>query len=261
MGDRFNGKVAVITGSGRGIGRAAAGLLASEGAKVVINDVDEAPAAEAAAEIRSSGGQAASCVADIRKPEEAQRLMDFAVETYGSLDIVINNAGLTRDAMIHKISDEQWDLVMDINLRGAFNCTRAAARHMMREGCNGRIVYVSSVSGLMGNVGQINYASAKAGLVGMTKSVAKEWARFGITVNCVAYGMVDTRLAQEKEGSEDVMGEKVGIPKKIRDKFLQDAGGKLISVEEAAKPVVFLVSEDASAITGNIINISRGWYM
>jgi 3-oxoacyl-[acyl-carrier protein] reductase len=258
---RFADKVAVVTGSGRGIGKTIARLLAEEGGKVIVNDIDALPAEETVEAIIRKGGQASYCLADITKPEEAQKVVDHAVRTYGKLDILINNAGLTRDALIHKMTDKQWDLVVEINLRGAFNMTRAAAKYMMREECKGRVVYVSSVSGLMGNIGQINYASAKAGLIGMTKSVAREWARFGITVNCVAYGMVDTRLAQEKEGSKEIMGEKVGIPKKIRDRFLEEAGGKLITPEEAAKPVIFLVSEDAAAITGNVINISRGWYI
>lgn len=258
---RFTEKVVVITGSGRGIGQAMARMFGREGAQVVVNDVDAAPAEETAQAIVRGGGMAAACVADVTKPAEAQVLMDTAVERFGKLDILVNNAGLTRDALIHKMTDFQWDLVVDINLRGAFNCTRAAAKYMMRPNHNGRIIYVSSVSGLMGNPGQINYSAAKAALVGMTKTVAREWMRFGVNVNCVAYGLVDTRLSREKEAAEEVLGEKVGIPKKIRDQFLAQAGGALLTPEQGAAPVLFLASEEAFGITGNVINVSRGLYM
>jgi NAD(P)-dependent dehydrogenase (short-subunit alcohol dehydrogenase family) len=159
------------------------------------------------------------------------------------------------------MTDKQWNIVIDINLTSSFYCTSSAAKYMMIPEHNGRVIYISSVSGLMGNIGQINYSAAKAGLVGMVKTIAKEWARYGITANAVAYGLVDTRLAGEKEISEEVRGEKVGIPKKIRDQFLTRMGGKLILPEQAAAPVLFLASEEASAITGNIINVSQGMYM
>jgi len=258
---RFQGKAVVITGSGRGIGQAMAKMFAREGAMVTVNDIDAAPAEETVQAIRTEGGTAIACVADVTKPDEAQRIMDVTVEKFGKLDILVNNAGLTRDNMIHKMTDRQWDIVIDINLRGAFNCTRAAAKYMLIPNHNGRVIYVSSVSGLMGNIGQINYSAAKAGLIGMTKTVAKEWARYGITANAVAYGLVDTRLAGEKETAEEVMGEKVGIPKKIRDQFLAGMGGALLTPEQAAAPVLFLASEDAAGITGNILNVSRGLYI
>jgi len=139
--------------------------------------------------------------------------MDTAVEKFGKLDILVNNAGITRDAMIHKITDAQWDIVVDIFLRGAFNCIRAASKYMIKEGHNGSIINTSSAVWLMGNIGQINYASAKAGLIGMSKTVAKEWARFGVNCNAVAWGIVDTRLTREKEAGGEVAGEKLGIPK------------------------------------------------
>ncbi len=258
---QLDGKVAVITGSGRGIGKAIASLFAQEGASVVINDIDSAPAEEAVKEIEATCGKAAACVANITKADEAGKLMDIAAEKFGKLDILVNNAGLTRDALIHKMTDAQWDSCVNIMLKGSFNCVRAASKYMMKEGHNGRIINISSIAGLIGNIGQINYSSAKAGLIGMTKTVAKEWQRFGVTCNAVAYGIVDTRLTMEKEMGEEVEGEKIGVPKKVRDVMVQQAGGAIMYPEDAAKPVLFLASDDARFITGNVINVSAGLYM
>lgn len=258
---KLDGKVAVITGSGRGIGKAMATLFAQEGASVVINDIDAAPAEETAKEIKAKGGKAVACVADITKPEEAQKLMDAAGTNFGKLDILVNNAGLTRDALINRMTDQQWDICVNISLKGTFNCIRASSKYMMKEGHNGRIINVSSVAGLMGNIGQINYSAAKAGIIGLTKTVAKEWQRFGITCNAVAYGIVQTRLTGEKETAEEVAGEKVGIPKKVRDAMLAQAGGAVMTPEDAAKPVLFLASEDARFITGQTLNVSAGMYI
>ncbi len=258
---RLDGKVAVITGSGRGIGKAIAILFAKEGAAVVVNDIDAAPAQETVTEIQSFGGKAVVCVADITKAEEAQKLIDTAGEKFGKLDILVNNAGITRDALIPRMTDTEWDTCINVNLKGTFNCIRAAAKYMMKEGHNGRIINITSVAGLMGNVGQINYSAAKAGIIGLTKTVAKEWARYGITCNAVAFGFVDTRLTREKETGEEVMGEKVGIPKKVRDMIIAQIGGKIMTPEDAAKPVLFLASEDAAFITGSVLNVTAGMYM
>lgn len=258
---KLDGKVAVITGSGRGIGKATAMLFAQEGAHVIVNDVDSIPADETVKQIEAKGGKAVACVAEITKPEQAQKLMDTAVERFAKIDILVNNAGITRDALIHKMTDAQWDICIDICLKGTFNCIRAAAKYMMKEHHNGRIVNISSVAGLMGNIGQINYSSAKAGLIGLTKTVAKEWQRFGITCNAVAYGLVDTRLTKEKEMGSEVAGEKVGVPKKIRDAMVQQAAGAIMQPEDAAKPILFLASDDAQFITGNVLNVSAGLYM
>lgn len=258
---KLDDKVAVITGSGRGIGKAIAILFAKEGAAVVVNDIDAAPAQETVTEIQSFGGKVVACVADITKAEEAQKLIDTAGERFGELDILVNNAGITRDALIPRMTDAEWDTCININLKGTFNCIRAASRYMMKEGHNGRIINITSVAGLMGNVGQINYSAAKAGIVGLTKTVAKEWARYGITCNAVAYGFVDTRLTREKETGEVVMGEKVGIPKKIRDVIIMQLAGKVMTPDDAAKPVLFLASEDAAFVTGNVLNVSAGMYM
>lgn len=258
---RLDDKVAVITGSGRGIGKAIASLFAKEGAAVVINDIDDLPVQETVREIQASGGKVAACVADITKAEEAQRLIDTAGEKFGRLDILVNNAGITRDALIPRMTDAEWDTCININLKGTFNCIRAASKYMMKEGHQGRIINVMSVAGLMGNVGQINYAAAKAGIMGLTKTVAREWARYGVTCNAVAYGFVDTRLTREKETGEEVMGEKVGIPKKIRDAMVMQLGGKVMTPQDAARPVLFLASDDAAFISGHILNVSAGMYM
>lgn len=258
---RFTGKVAVVTGSGRGIGRAEAMQLAAEGAAVIINDIDTDPMAKVVREIESAGGRAFGVAGDVTKAEDAQKIVDAAVEKFGSLDILINNAGLTRDNLIARMTDAQWDLVVDISLRGTFNCTRASAKHFMKRDRAGRIVNTSSVAGLFGNIGQVNYAAAKAGIVGLTKTVAKEWQRYNVTCNAVAFGLVDTRLTREKETGDVVSGEKVGIPKKIRDDMLEKAAGQNMAPEDAAKPVLFLASDDAKFITGQVLNISAGLFI
>lgn len=257
---KLDGKVAVITGAARGIGKADAILFAREGAAVLVSDIDAGPLEEVVKEIRAAGGKAEACAGDVTKPEDCQKMMDTAVEKFGKLDILVNNAGLTRDALIHKMTDSQWDICVDISLKGTFNCIRAASKYMMKEGHNGRIINVASVAGLMGNVGQINYAAAKSGLIGLTKTVAREWGRFGITCNVVAYGFVDTRLTREKEAQQEVVaGEPVGIPKKVRDMVLLQV--KPMLPEDAAKPVLFLASDDAAFITGQVLNVSAGMYM
>jgi len=258
---KLDGKVAVITGSGRGIGKAIASLFAKEGAAVIINDIDEAPAQEVAREIHASGGKAAVCVGDVTKAEEAQKIIETAGEKFGKLDILVNNAGITRDNLIPRMTDAEWNICIDISLKGAFNCIRAASKYMMKGGHGGRIINITSVVGLMGNVGQINYCAAKAGIVGLTKAVAREWARYGVTCNAVAFGFVDTRLTREKETGEEAFGQKVGIPKKARDMWLSQLAGKIITPEDAAKPVLFLASEDATFITGHVLNVTAGLYM
>jgi 3-oxoacyl-[acyl-carrier protein] reductase len=257
---KLDGKVAVITGAARGIGRADALLFAKEGAAVFLSDIDQAPLMDVVKEIKAAGGKAEACAGDVTKLEDCQKMMDMAVEKFGKLDILVNNAGLTRDALIHKMTDAQWDLCVDISLKGTFNCIRAASKYMMKREHNGRIINVASVAGLMGNIGQINYAAAKSGLIGLTKTVAREWGRFGITCNVVAYGFVDTRLTREKEAQqEEVGGELVGIPKKVRDMVLLQV--KPMTPEDAAKPVLFLASDDAAFITGQVLNVSSGMYM
>jgi 3-oxoacyl-[acyl-carrier protein] reductase len=257
---RLDGKVAVITGAARGIGKADAMLFAKEGAAVFVSDIDEAPLMEVVKEIQAAGGKADGCAGDVRSPQDCGRIMDKAAEKFGRIEILVNNAGLTRDALIARMTDAQWDMCVDISLKGTFNCIRAASKYMMKTGHNGRIINVASVAGLMGNIGQINYSAAKSGLIGLSKTVAREWGRFGVTCNVIAYGFVDTRLTKEKETQqEEVAGEAVGIPKKVRDMMLLQV--KPMTPEDAAKPVLFLASDDAAFITGQVLNVSSGIYM
>ncbi len=258
---KLDGKVAVITGSARGIGKADALLLAKEGASVVISDIDKDVLVETAKEIEAAGGKVAWCVADVTKPEDTDRLMDTAVEKFGDLNILVNNAGLSRDSLIHRMTDAQWDICINIILKGTFNCIRSAAKYLRKRGHGGKIINISSVMGLMGNIGQINYAAAKAGVIGITKTVAKEWATFGVTCNAIAYGFVHTRLTAEREAGEEVSGEKVGIPKRVRDRMLQEISGQVMSAEDAARLVLFFASADSDYITGHVLNASAGIYI
>jgi 3-oxoacyl-[acyl-carrier protein] reductase len=205
MTKKLEGKVALVTGAGRGIGRAIALKLASEGARVVVNDLDDAPAAEAVAAIRAAGGEAVACAGSVAAPDFAERFIGTAIEKYKGLDIIVNNAGYTWDNVIQKMTDEQWYAMIDVHLTAPFRILRAAqpvirslakaeadsARRTVRK-----IVNISSMAGLFGNAGQANYSTAKAGIVGMTMTLAKEWGRMNTTVNCVAYGFIKTRLTE-----------------------------------------------------------------
>ena len=257
---KLDGKVAVITGAGRGIGMADAELFAKEGASVVVSDIDSGPLEEVVAAVKSAGGKIVGMAADVTKPGDCQKLMDLAAEKFGKIDILVNNAGITRDALIHKMTDAQWDSSVDISLKGTFNCIRAASKYFMKENHGGTIINIASLAGVMGNIGQVNYSAAKAGLIGLTKTVAKEWQRWGVTCNCIAYGFVDSRLtrAKEEQGVE-VEGEALGIPKKVRDIMLLQV--KPMTPEDAAKPVLFLASDDAKFISGQVLNVSGGLYM
>jgi len=263
---RLEGRVAVVTGSGRGIGKETARIFAREGASVVINDVDETVASEAVKDIEAAGGKATYCVADIRQLEEAKKLMKTAVDEFGKLDILVNNAGLARDNLAGRMSEEQWQLVIDINLTGAFNCIRAASKYMMKKGHGGRVINISSVVGLAGNMGQINYAASKAGIIGMTKTLAKEWMRYGVTVNAVAFGGVDTRFTAVKDTSEEAFGEKTGIPGKAREGMVermetQTIFGGMTTPEQAAQCIYLLALPEAEFVTGNVLNATGGLYM
>ena len=253
MNGRLDGKAAVVTGAGRGIGKACSELFAREGAAVVVTDIDSKPLDEVVKEIQSAGGKAIGVVGDITKPEDSQKIMDKAVESFHKLDILVNNAGIPMDAMIHKMTDNQWDLCVSVNLTGAFNCIRAAAKYMRQENHDGRIINITSHVGLTGDIGRINYCAAKAGVVGLTKAVAKEWARYGITCNAIAYGFVDTRLTKAKEEQQEVVaGIELGIPKQARDIVLTQL--KPMLPEEASKSILLLASDEAAQINGQVLS-------
>ena len=242
-------QVAVVTGATRGIGRAIALRLAQDGFDVVINyRGDQGPADELVSEIESAGGRAHAIKADITNADDVASLIEGTIERFGKIDVLVNNAGITRDTLIMRMSEEDWDDVLTTNLKGAFLCSKAAIRPMMRQR-SGSIVNLSSVIGLVGNPGQANYAAAKAGLIGMTKSLAKEVGSRGIRVNAVAPGFIDTRLT-------DILPENLKESAKE-----QTALKRLGTVDEVAGAVSFLVSPSASYITGNVLSVDGGLFM
>ncbi len=240
----LSGKSAVVTGSARGLGRGIAEKLAQLGAQVVISDVNAEGAEQAAAEIRTQGYLVDVFAANVADKDQAHALIQFAIEKYGKLDILVNNAGINRDAMLHKMSMEQWDSVIAVNLTGVFNCLQPAAQHM-RERQTGRIINISSAS-WMGNVGQANYAAAKAGVVGLTKTAARELAKFNITCNAICPGFIETDMTR-------------GVPPKVWDLMVSKIPlGRAGQPEDVANCIAFLASDQAAYITAEIINVGGG---
>jgi 3-oxoacyl-[acyl-carrier protein] reductase len=246
---RLANKVAVVTGGSRGIGRGIVLKLASEGARVVVNyRANSAAADEVVALVEGQGGEAISVQADVGQMADAQRLIKAAVSAYGRLDILVNNAGTTRDMLIMLMKEEDWDLVLNTNLKSAFNCCKVAARTMMKKRY-GRIINITSVSGLAGQAGQTNYSASKAGLVGFTKALAKELGPRSITVNAVAPGFVYTDLTAD-------------LPQEMRDLALEMTPlGRFGTPEDMANAVVFLASDEASFITGQVLSVDGGLVM
>jgi 3-oxoacyl-[acyl-carrier protein] reductase len=264
-------KVAIVTGSARGIGRATAELLIEHGAKVVINDLDGDVAEQAASEIQ---GETVVYAGDLTKGDAPDKLVQTAIDAWGKIDIVVNNAGYTLDAPVHKLSDDWWERMLAIHVTVPFKVIRAAAPHLRepakKEREEGRevfrkIVNVSSTSGTFGNAGQANYSAGKSGVVGLTKTVAKEWGQFKVNVNAVAFGFIDTRLTQAKvdDNQMEIDGEKVqlGIPEQMRGMAsMMIPLGRPASPAEAAGGVFFLCSPWSNYVHGQVLNITGGMF-
>ena len=245
----LDGKTALVTGASRGIGRAIALCLAAEGARVAINYAGNVKAAEEVkASVEAAGGTAILCQADIADSAAVEAMIADVVKEFGTIDILVNNAGITRDTLLMRMKDEDFAKVLDTNLKGVFYCTKAVSKLMMKKR-SGRIVNMASVVGLVGNAGQTNYAAAKAGVIGFSKSAAKELASRGITVNVVAPGFIGTDMT-------------AGLPESVKEKMLTDIPlGRMGEAEDVANAVLFLASDQASYITGQVVNVDGGMVM
>ena len=270
---KLAGKVAIVSGSGRGIGRAVALKLASEGASVVVNDLDNAPAAETVAAIKAAGGLAVACVGSVTAPDFGDRFVRTAIDHFGGLDIIVNNAGYTRDGVIQKQTDEQFEAMLDVHVTAPFRILRAAAEPFRtfskQEAAEGRevirkVVNISSMAGTHGNAGQVNYSAAKAAVTGITKTLAKEWGRLKVCVNCVAFGFIDTRLTKAKDDPEtriEIDGQTIqaGVPAAMLgalDKLVPL--GRAGTVEEAAGSVYLLCTPESDYVTGEVLVVGGG---
>lgn len=271
----LEGKVALVSGSGRGIGREIALKLASEGAKVVVNDLDAEPANETVADIVAAGGQSVACIGSATDAEFGERFVQTAVDSFGGLDIIVNNAGYTWDSVIQKMTDDQWDAILDVHLKAPFRILRAAqpvisAAAKREAAANGtasprKVVNISSIAGLGGNAGQANYATAKAGVVGLTKTLAKEWGRYNVTVNAVAFGYIQTRLtATDGEDHIDVAGNsiKVGMSQQLKTMTEQMIPlGRAGTPQDAAGAVYLLCLPESDYISAQVVVCGGGFFI
>ena len=269
----LDGKTAIITGSARGIGRATAELFAAEGAQITINDIDGDIAEQSAGEIQ---GETIAVSGDLTKPGACDDVVQKTVDAFGKVDILVNNAGYTWDGVAHRMTDEQFQAMLDIHLIVPFRMCRAVAPHMRDpakaerdrgEEVFRKIINITSVSGTMGNAGQVNYSSGKAGVTGLTKTLAKEWGQFKVNVNAVAFGFVETRLTQAKEKGETVQAGEggpevpIGVPEQMRAMAAMVIPlGRPAQTEEAAGPVLFLASPLGNYIHGQVINVTGGQF-
>lgn len=241
-------KVAVITGAAQGIGKTIAVYLAGKGASLVVCDINLEMATETAREIETAGGACLALKSDVTTPPDAERMIKEASEHFGAVDILVNNAGITKDNVLLRMKEEQWDQVMAVNLKGTFNCTKAAIKLMLRQK-RGTVINIASITGLMGNAGQANYSASKAGVIGFTKAIAREYAERGITVNAVAPGFIATAMTD-------------AIPEKEREALIKQIPLQRLGTPlDVAHAVYFLASEQASYITGQVIGVNGGLYM
>ncbi len=241
-------KVALITGGAQGIGRAVALLLADHGADIAVSDVNLQKAEETAEEIRALGRKSMAVKANVADSEDVERMVQTLLSGFGRIDILVNNAGIAKDKLILRMTDEDWDAVLNVNLKGTFLCTRAVVRHMSKQR-SGKIVNIASVVGEMGNAGQANYAASKAGVIGLTKTIAREFAQRGINVNAVAPGYIETPMTD-------------AIPEKAKEELKRMIPmERLGRPEDVARAVLFLVSDASGYITGQVLNVNGGIYM
>ncbi|MDF2366872.1 SDR family NAD(P)-dependent oxidoreductase [Sneathiella sp.] len=269
---KLQGKVAYVTGSGRGIGREVALKLAREGAKVVVNDLDAEPAEEVVSAIKANGGEAIAVPGSVTEASFAENFINAGIDAFGGVDIIVNNAGYTWDALVHKMSDEQFDAMIDVHLKAPFQIIRAASGFIRaqadKEAAEGRevfrkIVNISSIAGTGGNAGQINYSSAKSGVLGMTKTMAKEWGRLKVNVNCVAFGFIQTRLTEATNEKKTIVVEGnevgIGIPEKlVAGMEMMIPLGRAGTPQEAADGVYLFCAPESNYISGQTLIVGGG---
>ena len=245
---KLAGKVALVTGAAQGIGKAVALLLARNGADIVVSDVNLQKAEETAKEVQTLGRKALAIKVDVAKLDDVEKMVESILAEFGKVDILVNNAGIARDKLILRMTEEDWDAVLNINLKGTFNCTKTVVRHMSKQK-SGKIVNIASVVGEMGNAGQGNYAASKAGVIGFTKTIAREFAARGINVNAIAPGFIQTAMTD-------------AVPEKAKEELKRMIPmERLGQPEDVAQAVLFLVSERSSYITGQVLNVNGGIYM
>lgn len=244
----LEGKIALVTGAAQGIGRAIALLLAQKGADIVISDINLEKAEEMAKEIEALGRKAMAIKVDVANTNDVERMVEAILERFGQIDILVNNAGIARDKLILRMTEVDWDSVLNVNLKGTFNCTKAVIKHMSKQR-KGKIVNIASVVGEMGNAGQANYSASKAGVIGFTKTIAREFAQRGINVNAIAPGYIETPMTE-------ALTEKV--KEELRRMIPMERLGR---PEDVAQAVLFLVLEASSYITGQVLNVNGGIYM
>lgn len=272
MEKMLDGKICIVTGGGRGIAKETCLLFATEGGKVVVCELDEGPAKETVEEIKKMGGRAVAVTGDVTADGMAEKIIQTALNIYGGIDVIVNAAGYTWDGMIQNMTDRQWDAMMDIHLKAPFRILRAATNFIREktkeEQATGtifmrKVINISSVAGTGGNPGQANYSSAKAGLIGLTKNLSKEWGRYNVNVNCVAFGLIETRLTQEKEKGEFIErgGQKiaVGIPQAGKSVLnMMIPLGRPGTPQEAARAILFFASPLSDYVSGQVLIVAGG---